>query len=96
MFKDMFKIEGVEFEDKDMQEAYYRGQVDGRANEQIKTAIGMVATGVFSALAYLILGRRNTKYNRELNEAIAEEGKLGESMFLKDQNDELRKIFGDD
>lgn len=92
----MFKIEGVEFEDKDMQEAYYRGQVDGRANEQIKTAIGMVATGVFSALAYLILGRRNTKYNRELNEAIAEEGKLGESMFLKDQNDELRKIFGDD
>lgn len=96
MFKDMFKIEGVEFEDKDMQEAYYRGQVDGRANEQIKTAIGMVATGVFSALAYLILGRRNTKYNRELNEAIVEEGKLGESMFLKDQNDELRKIFGDD
>ena len=96
MFKDMFKIEGVEFEDKDMQEAYYRGQVDGRANEQIKTALGMVATGVFSALAYLILGRRNTKYNRELNEAIAEEGKLGESMFLKDQNDELRKIFGDD
>ena len=96
MFKDMFKIEGVEFEDKDMQEAYYRGQVDGRANEKIKTALGMVATGVFSALAYLILGRRNTKYNRELNEAIAEEGKLGESMFLKDQNDELRKIFGDD
>lgn len=95
MFKDMFKIEGVEFEDKDMQEAYYRGQVDGRANEQIKTAIGMVTTGVFSAIAYLILGRRNTKYNRELNEAIAEEGKLGESMFLKDQNDELRKIFGD-
>lgn len=96
MFKNMFKIEGVEFEDKDMQEAYYRGQVDGRANEQIKGAVGMAATGILTAFAYLILGRRNTKYNRELNEAIGEEGKLGESMFLKDQNDELRKIFGDD
>lgn len=96
MFKDMFKIKGVEFEDKDMQEAYYRGQVDGRANEQIKAALGMAATGILTAVAYLILGRRNTKYNRELNAAIAEEGKLGESMFLKDQNDEIRKIFGDD
>nr|DAD61672.1 MAG TPA: hypothetical protein [Caudoviricetes sp.] len=96
MFKDMFKIKGVEFEDKDMQEAYYRGQVDGRTNEQIKAALGMAATGILTAIAYLILGRRNTKYNRELNAAIAEEGKLGESMFLKDQNDEIRKIFGDD
>ena len=56
----------------------------------------MAATGILTAVAYLIIGRRNTKYNRELNEAIGEEGKLGESMFLKDQNDELRKIFGDD
>ena len=34
--------------------------------------------------------------NRELNEAIAEEGKLGESLFLKEQNDKLREMFGDD
>ena len=34
--------------------------------------------------------------NRELNAAIDEEGKLGESMFLKEQNDVLREQLGDD
>jgi hypothetical protein len=96
MFKKLFKIEEVEFADKDMQEAYYRGQVDGRTQEQINNALGIFLTGAVTALGYLILGRRNTRYNRSLNEAISEEGKLGESMFLKDQNDELRGMFGEE
>lgn len=96
MFKKLFEIEKVEFVDKDMQEAYYRGQVDGRTQEQINGAIGIFLTGTATAIAYLLMGRRNTKYNRSLNEAINEEGKLGESMFLKDQNDELREMFGDE
>jgi hypothetical protein len=33
--------------------------------------------------------------NRELNEAITEEGKLGESLFLKEQNDILRGELDD-
>ena len=96
MFKKMFEVETVDFADKDMQEAYYRGRVDGRTQEQIHGTIGIIATGLFSAFVYLLAGRRQTKLNRELNAAIDEEGKLGESMFLKDQNDELREIFGED
>ena len=96
MFKKLFEVETVEFADKDMQEAYYRGRVDGRTQEQIHGAIGIIATGLFSAACYLFMGRRQTKMNRELNAAIDEEGKLGESMFLKEQNDELRGTFGED
>lgn len=96
MFKKIFEVETVEFADKDMQEAYYRGRVDGRTQEQIHGAIGIIATGLFSAACYLFIVRRQTKMNRELNAAIDEEGKLGESMFLKEQNDVLREQLGDD
>nr|DAF62681.1 MAG TPA: hypothetical protein [Siphoviridae sp. ctuBK6]DAQ32786.1 MAG TPA: hypothetical protein [Caudoviricetes sp.]DAS81683.1 MAG TPA: hypothetical protein [Caudoviricetes sp.]DAW73369.1 MAG TPA: hypothetical protein [Caudoviricetes sp.] len=96
MFRKLFEIETVEFADKDMQEAYYRGRVDGRTQEQIYGAIGIIATGLFSAACYLFMGHRQTKMNRELNAAIDEEGKLGESMFLQDQNDILREQLGDD
>jgi hypothetical protein len=96
MFKNLFEVEKVEFDDKDMQEAYYRGMRDGEANNEISNALIMAGTGIMTAIAYLFLNRRNTRMNRELNAAIAEEGKLGESLFLKEQNDKLREMFGED
>ena len=96
MFKNLFEIEKVEFDDKDMQEAYFRGMHDAKANQELHNALFIAGSGVLTAIAYLILNRRNTRMNRELNEAIAEEGKLGESLFLKEQNDNLREMFGDD
>jgi len=95
MFKNLFEIEKVEFEDKDMQEAYYRGLRDGEANQEIANAVMMAGTGILTAIAYLFLNRRNSRMNRELNAAIAEEGKLGESLFLKEQNDILRGELDD-
>lgn len=96
MFKNLFEVEKVEFDDKDMQEAYYRGMRDGEANNEISNALIMAGTGIMTAIAYLFLNRHNTRMNRELNAAIAEEGKLGESLFLKEQNDKLREMFGED
>lgn len=95
MFKNLFEIEEVEFDDKDMQEAYYRGIHDGIAKQEIANALMMAATGIATAIGYLILNRRHTRMNRELNAAIAEEGKLGESLFLKEQNDILRGELDD-
>lgn len=96
MFKKLFEIEEVEFDDKDMQEAYFRGMHDGKANQELHNALFMAGSGILTAIGYLILNRRNTRMNRELNEAITEEGKLGESLFLKEQNDKLREMFGDE
>ena len=93
MFKKLFEIEEVEFDDKDMQEAYFRGMHDGKANQELHNALFMA--GILTAIGYLILNRRNTRMNRELNEAITEEGKLGESLFLKEQNDILRGELDD-
>ena len=95
MFKNLFEIEKVEFDDKDMQEAYFRGMYDGKANQELHNALFMAGSGILTAIGYLILNRRNTRMNRELNAAIGEEGKLGESLFLKEQNDILRGELDD-
>lgn len=95
MFKNLFEIEKVEFDDKDMQEAYFRGMHDGKANQELHNALFMAGSGILTAIGYLILNGRNTRMNRELNTAIGEEGKLGESLFLKEQNDILRGELDD-
>lgn len=54
MFKNLFEVEKVEFDDKDMQEAYYRGMRDGEANNEISNALIMAGTGIMTAICILI------------------------------------------
>ena len=50
MFKKLFEIEEVEFDDKDMQEAYFRGMHDGKANQELHNALFMAGSGILLQL----------------------------------------------